>query len=68
MRYHRKEGSGRGFWGAFFGTIVGMIALILIVSAAIYLKANETSKIEKHSYLWSTSTGRSSSTTRPATS
>jgi len=51
MRYHRKEGSGRGFWGAFFGTIVGMIALILIVSAAIYLKANETSKIEKHSYL-----------------
>ncbi len=51
MRYHRMEGSGKSFWASFFGTILGMVALVLIIAITIYAKSNQTTKIEKHSYL-----------------
>ncbi|MCK4547082.1 MAG: signal peptide peptidase SppA [Candidatus Eisenbacteria sp.] len=41
----------KGFWNAFFGTLVAVVVLVFVISGVVYWKINEQSKIEKHSYL-----------------
>jgi protease-4 len=41
----------KGFWNAFFGSLLAIVVLFLVVASVIYWKSNEKSKIEKHSYL-----------------
>jgi len=50
MRY-RAQSSSRGFWGAFFGTLVALVVFIFVLGGLLYWKANEQPGIDDHSYL-----------------